>query len=147
MKNIVIATLIATAAFAASAVEIGLTTAHSEAGERNSTGVTVGQTYGKVGVTAGFDRTTKGNAQDRYSIVGSYDVVNLGPVVIAAKAGGVYVSNHTGPNGYALTAGVGATLPITKQVSLGVNLTRQYGQERVESFNGTRIAAGVKYSF
>ena len=147
MKNIVIATLIATAALSASAVEIGLTTAHADVNERNSTGITVGQSFGKIGVTAGFERTTTGVTQDRYSLVGSYNVASLGSVAVAAKVGGAYLNNAKGADGYALTVGVGASLPVTQHASVGVDVSRQYGQERVEAFNGTRVAAGVKYTF
>ena len=149
MKKFAIATMIALAATAASALEVGVTTARDYAGtNRNATGVTVGEKFGAVTVTAGFDRATLGATdQDRYSLVAGYNVAKLGPVSVAVKGGAAYLNNQTGQDGYAALIGVGASVPVTKQVSLTVDATRQYGQDRVNSFDGNRVTAGVKYSF
>ena len=149
MKKFAIATMIALAASAASALEVGVTTARDYAGtNRNATGVTVGEKFGAVTVTAGFDRATLGATdQDRYSLVAGYNVAKLGPVSVAVKGGAAYLNNQTGQDGYAALIGVGASVPVTKQVSLTVDATRQYGQDRVNSFDGNRVTAGVKYSF
>ena len=149
MKKIAIATVIALAATAASALELGVTTARDYAGDnRNATGVTVGQQFGAVGVTAGFDRATLGtNDQDRYSLVAGYNVARVGPVSVAVKGGAAYLNNQTGADGYAALVGVGASLPVTKAVALTVDATRQYGQDRVKASDGNRVAVGLKYSF
>jgi hypothetical protein len=149
MKKFAIATMIALAATAASALEVGVTTARDYAGtDRNATGVTVGEKFGAVTVTAGFDRTTLGaNDQDRYNLVAGYNVAKLGPVTVAVKGGAAYLNNQTGQDGYAALIGVGASLPVSKKVALTVDATRQYGQDRVNSFDGNRVTAGVKYSF
>jgi len=149
MKKFAIATAIALAATAASALEVGVTTARDYAGNnRNATGFTVGEKFGAVTMTAGFDRATLGtNDQDRYSVVAGVNVAKLGPVTVGVRAGGAYLNNQTGADGYAAVVGVGATMPITKQISLTVDATRQYGQDRVQSFDGDRVTAGIKYRF
>lgn len=149
MKKIAIATMIALAATAASAVEVGVTAARDYAGtNRDAVGITVGQKVGAIGVTAGFDRATGGNNdQDRYSLVGGVDVAKLGPVAVAVKAGAAYLNNQTGQDGYAALVGVGASMPVAKNVALTLDATRQYGQDRVKSFDGNRVTAGIKYSF
>ena len=150
MKKIAIASLIALAATAASALEVGVTTTrdYSGAENRNGAGVTVGEQFGKVGVTAGFERFTKGtNDQDRYSLVAGYDVAKLGPVTVTPKVGVAYLNNQVGQDGYAMTVGVGASMPVTKQVSLGLDVARQYGQDRVQAFDGNRVTVGLKYKF
>jgi len=149
MKKIAFASLLAMAAFTASAVEVGVTAARDYAGaDRNAYGITLGQSYGSVGVTAGFDRTVKGtNDQDRYSLVGNYDVTKLGSATVAVKAGGAYLSNQTGADGYALLVGAGVSVPVASKVSVGLDYTRQYGQDRVNSFDGNRLTASVKYAF
>lgn len=148
MKKIAIASVLALAAISASAVEVGVINTRDVDGNRNGNGVTVGTTVGPVGVTAGFERFTQGaNDQDRYSLVAGYNVYKAGPVTFAAKTGVAYLNNQTGANGYAMTVGVGATMPITKQVSLGVDVARQYGQQRVDQFNGDRVTAGLSYRF
>ena len=149
MKKFAIATMIVLATSAASALEVGVTTARDYAGtNRNATGVTVGEKFGAVTLTAGFDRATQGaNDQDRFSLVAGYNVAKLGPVSVAVKGGAAYLNNQTGQDGYAAVVGVGAALPINKNVALTVDAARQYGQDRVNSFDGNRVTAGVKYSF
>lgn len=149
MKKIAIATMIALAATAASALEVGVTSARDYAGtDRNAVGLTVGQKVGAVNLTAGFDRAIRGtNDQDRYSLVAGYDVAKLGPVSVAVKGGAAYLNNQTGKDGYAALVGVGASLPVAKKVALTLDATRQYGQDRVSSFDGNRVTAGIKYSF
>jgi hypothetical protein len=139
---------LALSAVAASAVEVGVTNTRDDAGARNATGLTVGNSYGQLGVTAGFERFTQGaNDQDRYSLVAGYNVAKFGAVTVTPKVGAAYLNNQTGADGYAMTVGVGASMPITKQVSVGVDYARQYGQDRVQSFDGDRITAGLSYRF
>ena len=150
MKKIAIASIIALAATAASALEIGtsVTRDYSGAENRHGGGITLGQQYGKVSVTAGFDRFTKGsNDQDRYSLVAGYDVAKVGTVTVTPKVGVAYLNNQIGENGYAMTVGVGASVPVTKQVSVGLDVARQYGQDRVQASDGNTVTVGVKYKF
>ena len=149
MKKLAIASLLALAAISASAVEVGVTAARDYAGtDRDAYGVTLGQSYGKVGVTAGFDRATKGtNNQDRYTVVAGYDVAKVGVFTITPKVGAAYLNNQTGADGYALLVGAGVSAPIASKVSLGLDYTRQYGQDRVNTFDGNRLTASVKYAF
>lgn len=149
MKKFVIASTIALAATAASALEVGVTTSREyAAADRNAVGVTVGQTFGKLSATVGAERTTVGaNDQNRFSVVGGYDLVKLGPVAVAAKVGGVYLNNQTGEDGYAAVAGVGASVGLAKNLAATVDVARQVGQDRVSGFDGNRVTAGVKFSF
>lgn len=166
MKKILIATAIALAATAASALEVGITTTRDYSTSatvdcgfiagpstcatqnRNSTGITVGEKFGKVGVAAGFERFTKGtNDQDRFSLTAGYDVAKISTATVAVKTGVAYLNNQTGSNGYAMTVGAGVTVPVTKQVSVGLDVARQYGQDRVSQFDGNRVTAGVTYRF
>jgi hypothetical protein len=149
MKKIAIASVLALAAISASAVDVGVTAAHDYAGEnRNAYGVTIGQSYGAVGVTSGFDRANKGaNNQDRFTLVGSYNVAKFGPATVSVKAGGAYLDNQTDADGYALLVGAGVSVPIANKVSVGLDFTRQYGQDRVNVFDGNRWTASIKYAF
>ena len=149
MKKILFATL-ATLAFSASAVEVGVTGTRDYSGtsDRTGYGVTLGQKFGAVGVVAGYDRFTQStNDQDRYSVVGSYDVTKIGPVTLAIKGGVAYLNNQTVSNGYAVTAGVGASVPVVKNLAATVDYRRQEGQNRVSAFDGNQVAVGLKYSF
>jgi hypothetical protein len=150
MKKFAIASALALSAFTASALEVGVTstTDYSGTTARQGFGATVGQSYGKFTATAGFERFTKGNNdQDRYSLVGGYNVAKFGLATVAVKTGVAYMNNQVGADGYAMTVGAGASVPVTKQVSVGVDVARQYGQKRVQSSDGNAITAGVSYRF
>ena len=144
MKKLAIASVIALAATAASAVELGVTTTHEVDANRNSVGVTVGNKYGPVGVTAGFERTTAGTAdQNRYSLVGSYDVANFGVATVDVRAGVAYLDNQKGKDGFAELVGVGVTVPVTANVSAVADVTRQY----ISQGDNNRVTVGLKYKF
>ena len=149
MKKITIAAALVLAASAASALEVGVTQTRDYAGvNRNGTGLTVGTSVGAVGVTAGFERFTEGaNDQDRYSVTAGTNVAKLGPVTLGVNTGVAYLNNQTGANGYALTVGAGASVPVTKAVSANLEVARQYGQDRVAQFDGNRVTVGLKYKF
>ena len=150
MKKTAIATILALAAVSAQALEVGVSTTADYSGVNKSTGygLTLSKPVGKFGVTAGFDRFTAGsNDQDRYSLVAGYDVAKFGPVTLTPKLGLAYLNNQHGADGSAITVGIGATLPLTKTVSLTLDADRQYGQDRVQSADGNRVTAGLKYRF
>lgn len=150
MKKIAIASIIALAVTAASALEVGVSTTADYSGADKSTGygLTVGKQTGALSVTGGFERFTKGeNDQDRYSVVAGYDVAKFGPVTVTPKLGVAYLNNQTGANGYAMTVGVGTSMAITKSVAFTVDAARQYGQDRVNTFDGNRVTAGLNYKF
>jgi len=149
MKKFAFASILALAALSASAVEVGVTATRDYAGDnRNGGGFTVGEHFGKVGITAGFDRFTKGtNDQDRYSLVAGYDVAKVGVFTITPKVGVAYLQNQTTANGYAMTVGLGTSVPVTKNVSVGLDVARQYGQDRVKESDGNTVQASVVYKF
>jgi len=149
LKKILFVAL-STLALSASAVEVGVngTRDYSGTSDRTGYGLTLGEKFGAVGVEAGYDRFTQStNDQNRYSLVASYDVTKIGPVTLAVKAGVAYLNNQTVANGYAVTAGVGASVPVVKNLAATVDYRRQEGQSRVNAFDGNQVAVGLKYSF
>jgi outer membrane autotransporter protein len=80
-------------------------------------------------------------------LIGSYDVATVGPATFSVKGGGAYLDNQTGQNGAALVVGAGVSVPVTKAISVGLDVTRQLGQDRVSQFDGNMVTAGVKLSF
>lgn len=147
MKKLVLVAAFMTA-FSAQAIEVGVNGGIDTANtDRTGYGVTIGQKFNKLGVTAGFDRYTNGNAIDKYTLMGSYDVTKVGTATVAVKAGGVYLNQKTGNDGYAALVGAGVSIPVTKQLAATVDYRYQVGQSRVSSLNGSTVAAGFKYSF
>lgn len=149
MKKTAIATILALVAVSASALEVGVSTTADYSGANKVTGygVTLSKPVGKFGVTVGFDRFTTGNNQDRYSLVAGYDIAKFGPVTVTPKLGVAYLDNQRVADGSAITVGIGATLPLTKTVSLTVDAARQYGQDRVQSSDGNTVTTGLAYRF
>jgi len=149
MKKLAIATL-ATLALSASALEVGVTGTrdYSGAADRTGYGVTLGTKFGAFGVEAGYTRFIQGtNDQDRYSLVGSHNVTKVGPVTVALKGGVAYLMNQTGADGYAVTAGLGGSVPIAKNLAATLDWRNQQGQKNVNAFDGNQVSAGLKYTF
>lgn len=148
MKKIAIMAILATAVVSASALEVGVRGTHSSGADVSSVGATVGQKFGKFGAELGYDRTTRGAANlNKWSLVGSYDVAQFGPVTVAAKAGVSTIDPSTGPSGGALQAGVGVSYPLMKNVSLVGDYYYQKGADRIRATDGNYFSFGAKYSF
>jgi len=144
MKKLAIASVLALAALSASAVEVGVNGSYDFGGanDRPGAGITIGEKFGKMGVTAGFDRYTKNTDQNKWSLVGSYDVATVAGATVAVKAGAVYLDNAGRvADGYAALVGAGASYPLSKTVALTADYRYQAGQSRVNTFDG------AKYSF
>lgn len=148
MKKTLIATTLALAVTAASALEVGVQVGRDfSTPNRNYGGLTVGQSVGPVTLTAGYHRTATANDQNRWSLVGGYDLVKVGPVQITPTVGAAYLSNKSMSNGLAMTVGAEASMPLTKNLEGVVDYSYQMGQTRVNQFNGSRVTAGLRYSF
>jgi hypothetical protein len=150
MKKIVMASVIGLAAVSASALELGVsgTRDFSGADNRNGMGLSLTHRMGSVGFTAGVERVTEGsNNQNRYSAVAGYDVAKVGMFTVTPKLGVAYVDNQTGSDGYAMSVGAGVSMPVTKTIVLGLDLSRQYGQDRVKASDGNRVTLGLSYKF
>ena len=148
LKLTLVAALLAVSSIA-SAVEIGINAGRSFSDtDRNSTGITVGKKTGPVGIEAGFDAFRTGTDQNRWSLIGSYDVTKVAGATVAVKAGGAWLDNKgTTSDGYTALVGAGASYPLNKQLALTADYKYQIGQKRVDQFNGSNVTAGLKYSF
>jgi hypothetical protein len=153
MRKFAIASILALAAVSASAVELGVvaTRGDTTGDTRNYAGITLGQSYGKLNATAGFERSTVGTQgdQNRWSLVGGYDVAKVGAVTITPKVGYAYLDNQTAgvSSGSAGTVGVGVSVPVAKKVTVGVDYAYQKGQDRVSQFDGNRVSVSARYAF
>lgn len=149
MKKAIVALALLLAAGSASALDLGVGLNRDYAGnDRNAPAFTLGKKFGAVGVVGGYERFTAGpNNQNRYSLVGTYDVVKLGSATVNVNAGGAYLNNQLGSNGYALLVGTGVTIPLDKKLAVTFDLRRQIGQDRVSGFDGNTIGTGLKFSF
>jgi hypothetical protein len=149
MKKILVGSVIALSALSAAALDFGVQAGRDYAGSnRNFAGLTVGNTMGSLSVTAGFQRTAvTNNDQNRWSLIAGYDLAKVGPVTVTSVVGVAFLDNQSSANGMAVTGGVAASMPITKNVSGVVDYSYQAGQSRVNQFNGGRVTTGLRYKF
>lgn len=149
MKKIAIATLLAVAALSASAVEVGVTATRDYAGPNHDMGgITIGTKVAGYGVTGGFESIeAHGRRQDRFSVVADKQVATVGPVALTGRVGVAYLDNSIASDGFAMTVGVGASYALTKSTSLTLAADHQYGDTRVDRFDGNRITVGIKTGF
>jgi opacity protein-like surface antigen len=149
MKKTLLASLLLALAGSALALDVGVVGGYDYSGPSNRgfSGVTIGQKFDKLGVTAGFERSTVGEAQNRYSLVGSYNVGKVGAVTVVGKGGIAYLDNAVSTTGWAAQVGAGLELPVAKKLTAIVDYRYQVGQTRVNQFDGSSLLAGLKYSF
>jgi outer membrane autotransporter protein len=147
MKKVILVTALF-ASMGAQAVELGINASRDTANtDRTGYGITVGQKFDKVGITAGFDQYKSGTDMNKYSLVASYDVTKVGAATIAVKGGVAYLDQKNTTDGYAALVGAGVSYPLSKQVALTADYRYQAGQSKISSLDGSTISAGLKYAF
>ena len=152
MKKLVLLTALLSALSLAQAVEVGVVGfGESPTGNRHPTdggGLTIGEHFGAVSVTAEADRSSRDN-MDKFSLIGGYDITKLRTATLTAKAGVTYLYDKPINQGerYVGVAGAGITVPVTKQVGLTVDYRYQKGGVDVQRFDGNTVLVGAKYSF
>ena len=143
MKKFLTAFALFAAIGTASAVEVGVSAVRDYNLERD--GNRVSATVGKITASA----TNISGVYNRYAVGTGFDVATLGTVKVGATVAGVYqnTAGGTGADGYGLTAGLKASVPLAKNVDLTAGVERFTGQERVKAYNGTMGTVGVALRF
>lgn len=147
MKKLVIGTLLAVAATSASALEVGVVGNRNYDTDLNAVGVTIGHSFKRLDLAAGFDRTTKDSKVDRWTLVGGVDVLKFGDAKVALKAGVAHLDAKAGPSGTAGVAGLGMKLPLNRKFTATVDVMHQWGETAVKAHDGNLVMLGVKYKF
>ena len=145
-KKIAMAAALVAVVGTASAVEVGVVGGGATgSNDGGLAGVTVGQKWGRVGVTAGYSQAwLKQGDQNRWTLTGSYDVYQSQSVIVAGKLGYAYL-NQNQNEGSAGLVGLGVEVPLTKSVSLTADYAYQFAQNSYN--NGNILTGGVKYRF
>jgi predicted porin len=149
MKKTLVALALFAAASAALATDVTASAGRIVGAEATVASVTLGQQLGPVRGTATVGRAWRDGANSNIVGVGAtYPLVKLQGVTLAAKAGASYV-NTSGPgnDGFALDAGVEASYPVTKTISLVASAERVQAQKRVGRTSGNEFAVGLRTSF
>jgi len=145
-KVLIIAALLAS--FNASAVEIGVNGGVITGDAGGLATVTIGEKFGKFGVEVGYGQAwLDSSTQNRWTIVGSYDVYTAEKFVVAGKVGYAYLNNQSAVSGSAATVGLGVTVSLNKNWAATVDYAYQMAESGVTQFNGNIVTAGIKYKF
>lgn len=146
MKKIALATVLALAVGSAHALELGVTASDAQKLDNKGYGLSLGLGgVGPVRLTAGWEKFQ--SEQDRVSLVAGLPLVKLDKAQLSVKGGVVWMHNTNVVDGYAGVAGLGLDLPVTKKVTVGVDVTRQWGESKVAAFDGNKVTAALKFKF
>lgn len=148
MKKLAIASVLALMVSGASATQVGVFGGHNSHTGQEFAGVSVSTKKNDVTFDLGLDRSTVGSVNlNRVTLTGAKQIWSVKNVGVSVKVGGAYLDPSVGYNGAAALFGVGLQYPLTKTVSLTGDYVYQYGQGRVEQFNGNTFVAGAKFKF
>ena len=145
-KKMALAVALTAAVGSASAVEVGVVGGGATgSNDGGLAGVTVGQKWNRVGLTAGYAQAwLKDGDQNRWTFVGSYDVYQSKSFIVSGKLGYAYL-NQTHNSGSAGLVGLGVEVPVSKNVSLTADYAYQFVQNSQN--NANVLTGGVKYRF
>lgn len=149
MKKSLFAVLMVVAGLA-SAADVGIYGGRNTGSKQDLGGVSIGQSFGKVGVQATADRSTTNSVDvNRYTASVSYDLFKVGPVQTNVRVGGAFIDTQKigVGNGGAAFAGAGVSYPVLKNVNLVADYAYQKGNNITKGYNGNIITGGVKYTF
>lgn len=147
MKKLFAITTLAVAATSASALDFTVLAGRSFGDTHvNDVGLAVSQSMGAASLGLGYNRTAGGD-QNRFSLVGGYQVAKLGSVAVTPTIGVSYLHNKNTDNGMAVSAGVELSMPVYKKVELVLDYSYQMGQKRVSQSDGNSLALGVRVPF
>jgi hypothetical protein len=147
MKKLIIAIAVFAFASFASAIELDVAKAHDY--KSNADGVRVAAQASTFGVPLTASYTTINSKYNRYAVGTEYGFTKIGPVALAVTGSVVYQDTYhsTTADGYGLTAGAIATLPLVKNISLFASTDVFAGQKRVNKFDGNTGTIGLTAKF
>lgn len=148
MKKVLIAAALVGSFTAAQAAEVGVYTGRNYDTGQNVVGITAPLTkaFG-ANITVGADRTISGPDVNRFNATAGYTVGKIAGVSITPKAGVAYVARDGAQDGLVGLYGVGAALPINKQVALFADYAYQKGQSKVGDLDGSIVTFGLNFKF
>ena len=132
------------------ATDVGVYGGRNTGSKQNLGGVSIGQSFGSIGIQATADRSTTNQVDvNRYTASVSYDVIKLGPVQTNVRAGGAFIDTQKigVANGGAAFVGAGVAYPVVKNVNLVADYAYQKGNNITKAYTGNIVTAGLKYSF
>jgi hypothetical protein len=148
MKKTLISLAILTAVSTASALDFGAGYSRNTTTDVNGYGLSATQSWGPVSLTAAVDRfDAVGGVHDYISVLAGYTVAKIWGVSVDGQFGASYVHAESAVDGLTSVFGLGASLPLTKSMSLTGDVRRTLGGGSMKVHDGTTVGVGLKYSF
>lgn len=146
MKKIFVALAFAVAASMSMAADVTVSAVYDYS--LSSTGVRVTAAAAPInGFTPQASVTRLGGEYTRYAAGAKYDFATVGPVTLSGIGYGVFQDTAGAASGYGLTAGLVASVPVYKNVTLDATIERFAGQDRISNRNGTLATVGLNAKF
>jgi hypothetical protein len=148
MKKSLIGLALLTSVTAASALDFGVGYSRNITDDVDGFGLSASQSWGNVSLTAAVDRFEVGSkVSDHVTVLAGYTVAKVWGVTIEGQAGVAYIQSDTLNDGLTSVIGIGASMPLTKSLSLVADARRTVGIEDMKVHNGTGLGLGIRYSF
>ena len=146
MKKSILAWTLFTAGIA-NAAGLTVSATHDNDTRKEGVRVEVSKQVRGVSFPVVFGVTHVSGVYTRYNVSAEKSMFNLGPIGLKVTSGGVYQNSNVGADGYGLTVGAKATLPLSKSVDLVGGVDRFFGQDRIKGYNATVGSLGVSVKF
>jgi hypothetical protein len=146
MKKLAMTFALALMVSSAMATEVGMSYVHDHAANENGVRVEVG-TKSFYNVTPKASVTYIENVYTRYAVGGDVNLVKLGAVDVTAAATGFYNDATVGENGFGVTVGAKASVPVSKHFHLVAGYERVFAQDKIQNVEGNVFTAGIAAKF
>lgn len=147
MKKIITALALVGVTGLAHAGQATLSVANDDQVDRVGSRVTLAADKPLFGSVVPFVSGTFNERYVRLAAGGEVGLFNVGPVRVAANLAAVHQRNETAPSLGGVTAGVRATLPVTKTVSVVAGVERFDGNGSSNQYNGVVTTVGLSTRF
>ena len=132
----------------AQAVDFGVGYGRDVTNDINGVGISVTESWKKVSLTAAVERFDVAvGEQSQISLIAGYQLLKLAGVAVEGQFGATYITSDSAKDGLTSVVGLGASMPIYKNISITADARRNIGTGSMKVHDGTTVGMGLKYSF
>jgi hypothetical protein len=148
MKKPLITLALLSALNTASAVDFGVGYSRDVTNDLNGVSVSVTDSWQKFSLSASAERYDVAvGEQNQLSLVAGYQLLQVAGLTVEGQFGASYITSDTAKDGLTSVVGLGASMPLYKNISVAADLRRNVGGGSMKVHNGTSVGVGLKYNF
>jgi len=148
MKKTLIGLALLSTIGSASALDFGVGYSRDISNDVNGVGISVGESWKNFSLTASAERfDVAGGNHDQVSLIGGYQLIKVAGVAIEGQFGASYITSDVAKDGLIGVVGLGASMPLYRNISVTSNVRRNIGSGDMKVHDGTTAGLGLKYSF